>query len=390
MKNKKIISLILAIVICLTASILVVTANAKNATVEIFSDKTELSTGESTTVSVKVTTNFPVATMSIPVFYNKTLVSVSDAQATLTDYSVKNTTIDFESADASKIYDNTNINKDDYGFILVNYIGSAGSQVPENINGVVLTFTITAKENVDGNALINCVSESVKTSDNVAGMLYFGAAVNGRTIDAIPENVENIDLSVAAETITITKKAATPNTLILNENAPFEAIIDTTNNCDGEYTGTVYGFDTLGWNDNFTVDGAIADFVTTAYGDDYLEVVTGDAGVETTGTVINVLDTEGNVVESYIYVYFGDIDMDGNVGTSDAGIAEYYEGTYDAEGAGIHNLAQYMAGDLDGDSYPGVSDAIIMENWEGAYEGMAEQSVVATNIVDKNIIYEIV
>ncbi len=184
------------------------------------------------------------------------------------------------------------------------------------------------------------------------------------------------------------EQAATePNTLILNENAPFEAIIDLENNVGGEYTGTIYGFDTLGWNDDFIVDGAIADFVTTAYGDEYLEVVVGDAGVETTGTVINVLDAEGSVVESYVYIYFGDIDMDGNIGTSDAGVAEYYEGTYDAEGAGIYNLAQYMAGDLDGDAYPGVSDAIIMENWEGAYSGMQLQSDIA--VQNSGIVYEI-
>ncbi len=155
------------------------------------------------------------------------------------------------------------------------------------------------------------------------------------------------------------------------------------NNIGGEYTGTVYGFDTLGYNNDWAVDGTIADFVTTAYGDDYLEVVVGDAGVETTGTVINVLDEDGNVVESYVYIYFGDMDMDGAVGGSDATMAEDYELLYE----GIDTLYQFMAGDLDGDSVPGGSDAVVMADWELLYEGMPYQADVGALAVD--ILYEI-
>ena len=168
---------------------------------------------------------------------------------------------------------------------------------------------------------------------------------------------------------------------MLKEDAPFEAIIDTVN-C-GDFTGAIYGFDTLGWNDDFTVDGTIADFVTTAYGDEYLEVVVGDSGVETTGTVINVLDEDGNVVESYVYIYFGDMDMDGGVGAADAAIAEYYELNF----MGIDTLYQFMAGDLDGDSMPGSSDAGVMEFFEMNYFGMVYQADVGA--LAKDIPYEI-
>ena len=41
------------------------------------------------------------------------------------------------------------------------------------------------------------------------------------------------------------------------------------------------------------------------------------------------------------------------VGSSDAGIAEYYEMMYE----GIDTLDSFMAGDLDGDAMPGASDA---------------------------------
>ena len=198
-------------------------------------------------------------------------------------------------------------------------------------------------------------------------------------------NASNAALATAIANFETAEEPAEPNTLVLNENAPFEAIIDLQNNIGGEYTGTIYGFDTLGWNENWETDGAIADFVTTAYGDDYLEVVVGDAGVETTGTVINVLDEEGNVVESYMYIYFGDMDMDGNVGASDAGMAEDYEMLYE----GIDTLQQFMAGDLDADGMPGASDAGYMADWEMLYEGMPFQSDVGAMVIESGIVYEI-
>ena len=71
--NKKIISIVLSVILIMSiiTTVFVVTANTKETTIAITVDKVELSPGESATVSVKVTTNYPVATMSIPVFYDK-------------------------------------------------------------------------------------------------------------------------------------------------------------------------------------------------------------------------------------------------------------------------------------------------------------------------------
>ncbi len=167
-----------------------------------------------------------------------------------------------------------------------------------------------------------------------------------------------------------------PNTLILNENAPFEAIIDTTN-C-GDYNGTVYGFDTLGYNDMGEIDGTIADFLSTAYGDEYLEVVVGDSGVETTGTLINVLDEEGNVVETYVYVYFGDVDMDGYLTSNDGFLAEEYEFTYE----GLDYSYQLMAVDVDGDGMVSSYDGSFPQEYEFTYEGMPTQAEIAQNVMN--------
>ena len=382
-KNKKLISIVLAIVLIIsfTTTFWIATANAKKVSVEITTDKTEIVCGESATVSVKVTANCTLATMSIPVFYDKTLVDVSEATATLDNYAVESAIIDKESADPDRVYNNTGIDSEKFGFVLVNYIDSAGSELNESMESVVLTFKITAKADVRGSAVLKCVKESAKTNENIAGMLYFGSMPEGTTIDEVPENIENITLTGATASVRISNDK---NTLTLKEDAPFEAYIDYDNNVGDEYAGTIYGFDTLGWNDEFIVDGKIADFYSTAYGDDYLEVVVGEAGVETTGTVVNVLDEEGIVVESYVYIYFGDIDMDGNVGESDAAIAADYELLYE----GFETLYQFIAADLDADTMPGESDAGIMADWELLYEGMPLQSDIGAAVYG-NIIYEI-
>ena len=166
--------------------------------------------------------------------------------------------------------------------------------------------------------------------------------------------------------------ALEPNTLALNENAPFEAIVDFDNNIEGEFTGTVYGFDTLGWNDAFEVDGAIADFLTTAYGDDYLEVIEADGG-ETTGTIINVLDENGDAVESYVYIYFGDVNGDGLVDNGDS----VYMDTYGLMFEGIDDLIQMMAADISGDGMVDNADSVYSNTYGLMFEGMPTQYEIA-------------
>ena len=224
-------------------------------------------------------------------------------------------------------------------------------------------------------ALIKALGYYYVGQDGETYNLYADSAYeladNDRPINKSNENNINTanDNLVAAMALFETA-AAEPNTIMLKEGAPYEAIIDLVN-C-GDYNGTIYGIDTLGWDDTMEADGTLADFLTTAYGDEYLQIVVGDAGVETTGTFINVLDEDGNVVETYVFVYFGDVDMDGLVGASDAFACEYYEMNY----TGIDTLYQFMAGDLDGDTLPGAADAYTMEYYEMNYTGMSEQAEI--------------
>ena len=302
-RSKKLIGIVLSLIlaISITATIFIATANTKETDVVITVDKTELSAGESATVSVKVTSNYPIATMSIPVFYDKTLVDVSDVTATLTDYAVKSAIMDTESADTSKVYANTGINSDKFGFVLATYIGGAGKEVPETTDNVILTFKITAKTGVSGTETIKSVSQSAKTDENVAGMLYFGATTNGKVIDSIPENIENIDLTLAQANVTISSGGT-----VLIANKELTGVIDT----DRNY---IYGIPA-----GTTIED-LKEYFTASNGS--FDVIANDSGYTNgTGATLVVKDTNGNEVAYYTLVIFGDVNGDGLTDSTDTGL----------------------------------------------------------------------
>lgn len=296
MKNKnKIIAIIVAIVLVVSVFVIGTVANTKNTSIAISIDKTELTAGQSATVTVTASADYPVATASIPVFYDKTLVTVSNATATVTGYAVAEVTTDSNAVDSSKIYANTNIDSGKFGFVLVTYIGGANDTVKTLENATVLTFTITAKADVSGQALVECVTESAKTEENVAGMLYFGTTTSGNTITSIPENVENIDVSNASTSATIITGGAD-----LVAKADMPTVIDATN----KY---IYGI---------TPGDNIEDYITVNNGS--YELVANSSGkTNGTGATVNVKDASGTVVDTYTIIIFGDVNGDGVITAAD-------------------------------------------------------------------------
>ncbi len=333
-KSKKIIGIVLSLIFIIgtLTTVFIATANTKETDVVISVESSELSTAQSTTVSVKVTTNYPVATMSIPVFYDKTLVEVSDATATLTDYSVNSAITDIQSADSSKVYANTGMDSEKFGFVLVNYIGGAGEDVSETLDSVVLTFKITAKTDVSGTAAIKCVNESAKTDDNVAGTLYFGSTVTGRTINSIPENIENIDITKAQANVSIVTGGPT---IIANKD--LTGVVDNENNY-------VYGVDAG------ITEEDLAGYFTVTNGS--FEIVANDAGYKNgTGATLVVKDNDGNEVAHYTLVIFGDVNGDAVINSTD--ITEL---TLFTQNAVALVDAAYFAANVNGDASSNSTD----------------------------------
>ena len=240
----------------------------------------------------------------------------------------------------------------------------------------------TVKEGVEPadayKQLVEALGYEYEDADGYTQNLYWDSAkafvatdriIGDATTSATNAMSDKLEAAIANFESAVTE----PNTLVIKDTAMYEPVIDLTNK-SAEYTGSIYGIDTLGWNDNLMPDGMLADFLTTSLGDEYLRITTPDSGVETTGTIIEVLDADmETVLETYVFVYFGDVDMDGLVGASDADIVSYYEANY----MGIDTLAQFMAGDLDGDAWPTAADGDTMSYYEANYMGMPMQSDVA-------------
>lgn len=334
-KKNKIIAIIVALILVVSVFVVGTVANTKNTSIAISINKTELTAGQSATVTVTASADYPVATASIPVFYDKTMVTVSNATATLTGYAVAEVTTDLIAVDSAKIYANTNMNSEKFGFVLVTYIGGANDTVSTIDNKTVLTFTITAKSDVSGDALVKCVTESAKTDDNVEGMLYFGTTTSGTTITSIPENVENIDVENASKSATITTGGAD---LVAKDDMP--TVIDATN----KY---IYGI---------TPGDSIEDYIKVNNGS--FELVANSSGYTNgTGATVNVKNTSGTVVDTYTVIIFGDVNGDAGVTGTDASIVENA-----SLGGIIEGDAYNMAADSNGDYSVSGTDASIIGN----------------------------
>ena len=154
---------------------------------------------------------------------------------------------------------------------------------------------------------------------------------------------------------------------------------DTNNTNNGEFTGIIYGIDTLDQNEMMEQLGTLADALMASTGDDAHIVITpNEQGNESTDALIEIVDSEGNVLETYVFVYFGDVDGDAMISANDAYIAEYYEASYE----GVNSYAQYVAADVDGDGMPSANDAYIMEYYEVSYEGVDYQYNLGQNAMN--------
>ncbi len=123
-------------------------------------------------------------------------------------------------------------------------------------------------------------------------------------------------------------------------------------------------------------------------GDGSIAVVANDAGSDCgTGTLVNVLDADGNVVATYVLIIFGDIDGDGQITVDDAASMEYSAAYMLETASGTYEDCPqlWFAGDLDGDGAVTVDDAAIAEFHAAyMYEDSAEGDgrFYQSNIID--------
>ena len=335
------------------------------ATFTVSSSASDVANGDEVTITVKAnaTETFYAGPMSLPIEYNASLFEYVADSATVANIYGESTTKSAVKAEAGKL-------------TVALTPSTSGAVTAPDLNGAnltVLTFKLKAIGSTGSSTV--AIADDQKTAANIGGKFYCGSfdSANPKTAE-LTEMGQT--LNRVSATISYKGGAVEPNKLVIKDSAPSTPYIDKVNKADG-YTASIYGIDTLGWNDDLTPEGALADYLTTSLGDNYLRITKPESGVETTGTVIEVLDADGKtVLETYIFIYFGDVDEDGNVGSSDDFIVSYYEANYE----GVSTLEQLMAGDIEGDGWSAAADGFTMTCYESAYSGLPSQQEIAAKV----------
>lgn len=300
---KKIIGVVLALVMVLSVATIAFAADGDAYSVAFTADKTTLDAGESATVTVKITSNFNVSAMSIPVFFDNSKVTVTAATTLPADKTKIATEAD---PDVDKYFQGSGHTKDDYGIRALVYVAKQGDSIRSYSDEAVMTLTVTAKDGASGAVVLECISTTVKTSANPSGTLYLAKNASGSAeVDSLGEVIDNATVTGAKATITIAGAAGNPQIIAKEGSTGHAATKDGVNYLYGVQPGT----NEAGLADYFeAVDGKLVWNSTGTVGG--------------TGTVCELQTNDSTVVATYILIIFGDVDGDGIITVTDSGNVE--------------------------------------------------------------------
>lgn len=333
-KSKKILSLALALVMALGVLTMGVFAakTTPTATFTVSASASEVATGDEVTITVKAnaTETFYAGPMSLPIEYDASLFEyVADSAAVANIYGA-GTTKSAVKAETGKL-------------TVALTPSTSGAVTAPDLNGAnltVLTFKLKAIGSTGSSTV--AIANDQKTAANIGGKFYCGSFDS-----ADPKTAELTELGQTLNRVDATisyKSVGTPE-LVLTQADNGAVIRNDLCTTSGEFAGCVFGIDTINGEN-------IEDFVTTAVGS--IEVVANADGNISTGATILLKDAAGEVVATYVFIYFGDVNGDGSVDGSDAGDVEAHDAwlvTID------ENTAAYYSADVNGDGSIDGSDA---------------------------------
>lgn len=312
---KKIIGVVLAIVMALSVATIAFAAEGDDAySVIITSDKATISETESATVTVSVTSNYYSNAMSIPVFFDSTKVTISDATA-LIDFGEVVLPEDVDDT----YYTKSGYTKADHGAIVFLYVPRTHSPISKYETATaVMTFKVTAKAGTSGSVALECLEATAKTTTDASGALFVAkdkvTGSTGSTSEGLPLAVDNFTLTNA--TLTIAGGAEPADLALTDKGTTDGVIIDTTKTFGGQYDGAVYGFP----------QATQTTFINTTYLKNSLQATNngtlsysrtiGTSGYGT-GTLITVKNADSTESKHYIVIIFGDVDGNGMINTTD-------------------------------------------------------------------------
>lgn len=340
-KSKKILSLALAFVMALSVLTMGVFAakTTPTATFTVSASASEVATGDEVTITVKAnaTETFYAGPMSLPIEYDKSLFEYVADSATVANIYGESTTKSAVKAEAGKL-------------TVALTPSTSGAVTAPDLNGAnltVLTFKLKAIGSTGSSTV--AIANDQKTADNIGGKFYCGSfdSANPKTAE-----LTEIGQTLNRVSATISYKGGavgTPELVLTARGTEMGTVIDRTSTCN-DYAGYVYGIDTL-------VDGeSILDFVKTDVGS--VEVVENENGMVSTGATIVLKDAKGEVIETYVFVYFGDVNGDGMIDLSDSDVIESSAVFIEEIGEGT---ATFMSADVEVDGMLDLSDSDAIE-----------------------------
>ena len=247
------------------------------------------------------------------------------------------------------------------------------------MNGIIATLTYTVADGASADI-------NIKNDPKGDGADIGGTLIAARAGDIISDKAVygQTVLSVGETRHIGGGSAAAPELAVIDGTA---GVINTDktemSDADGnivEVNGYIYGVE--------PERGETVEDLFEVTGDGSIAVVANDAGSDCgTGTLVNVLDADGNVVATYVLIIFGDIDGDGQITVDDAASMEYSAAYMLETASGTYEDCPqlWFAGDLDGDGAVTVDDAAIAEFHAAyMYEDSAEGDgrFYQSNIID--------
>lgn len=353
-KSKKILSLALALVMALGVLTMGVFAakTTPTATFTVSASASEVATGDEVTITVKAnaTETFYAGPMSLPIEYDASLFEyIADSAAVANIYGA-GTTKSAVKAETGKL-------------TVALTPSTSGAVTAPDLNGAnltVLTFKLKAIGTTGSSTV--AIANDQKTAANIGGKFYCGSFDS-----ADPKTAELTEIGQTLNRVdtTISYKSAGNPELVLTQADNGAVIRNDLCTTSGEFAGCVFGIDTINGEN-------IEDFVTTAVGS--IEVVANDNGEITTGATILLKDAAGEVVDTYVFIYFGDVNGDASVDSSDAETIDFHNQFIELLD---DDTAAYYAAELNGDGSIDSSDAETIDFHNQFIELLPAQSELA-------------
>lgn len=354
-KAKKVLSFCLAVVMVIGMFAFGAFAAGENATISVTVDQASVKTGDIVNVTVKLTTDYFVGPLQLPIHYDPAVLQYVDSSANPADV--------FGANGATKtVVSQTNNGCVQFGFVPVTDKGAVSQKLTDY---QIVTFQLKAV--ADGSSEVALHAADQKSPTNTGGLLYVGS-FSSSSVDETANPIGQA-LTLNGTTVTVGGTTAVPELQLSAHGQSIGAVINRTlctsdtDSMGNPFSGCVMGIDTLGVYNMET----LSDCLSTPAGSITINTDETVGACETTGAVIELRDTTGAIVERYVFIYFGDIDTDGVITSGDGTICADYEATYE----GLNSDYLLMSADIDGDQMIMSGDGTILADYELTYDAGA-------------------